>query len=85
MTNVTELPVGEFDAVRTLRNALALAEKGEFKHVIILTASDSDEIMDEQIMEPHWSRMSRKDVLWMTRWFNSYVNYRYFGAWHDDD
>ncbi len=86
MTNVIELSAGKFDAVRTLRDALAEAERGDINHVIIIMA-DSPDGADNRPgdMWCTWSELTRVDVLWMTRWLNSKINHRYFSKWHDDD
>ncbi len=86
MKNVIELSAGKFDAVRTLRDALAEAERGDITHVIVIAADNADE---GKIARPGtiwctWSELTRVDVLWMTRWLNNKIDYRYFGMWHED-
>lgn len=86
MSNVRELPVGKYDAVRTLRHCLQLAEKGEIDNVVLVCqyGASRDEPSDK-IMEiwASWSDMERADVLWLTRWLNSFINHRYFARYHD--
>lgn len=89
---IKELPVGEYDAVRTLRHALQHAEQGKIKNVIIICA---DGLSKEECeargtaadMWASWSDMTREQILWLTRWFNSWINMRYFGMYHvmDED
>ena len=82
---VHELPTGKFDAIRTLREALSRAETGEIKSVIIIC---TDGITGEDVPEggmdlwATWSEMTREQVLWCQRWFNSWLNKRYFGDFH---
>lgn len=85
--NITELPTGTYNAVRTLRHALQKAERGEIVNVIIIAyESDKDDDDDDAMtLSSFWSEMSRMDVLWATRWFNSWLNHRYFGQWHTGD
>jgi len=86
--NVTELPTGEYDAIRTLRHALQQAEKGEIKTVIIICTDgieDADSHKDGQDIWACWSDMTREQVLWCQRWFNSWLNKRYFGDYHVDE
>ncbi len=83
LANVIELPVGKFDAVRTLRDALSEAEKGNIKRVVII-CSDED-AKDGAIQWATWSEMTREQVLWLQRWFNSWLNKRYFGDYHSDE
>lgn len=82
--NVVEIPIGEYDAVRTLRHALQQAERGEFTDVIIIYQKKVEE-EDAHDLWCCWSDMQRYDILWMQRWFNSWLNRRYFGMWHEDD
>jgi len=81
--NVKELPVGEYDAVRTLRHALQQAERGEIDDVIILT-NKRDAKDDSYTLDCAWSDMEKRDILWMQRWFNSWLNKRYFADFHGD-
>lgn len=83
MKNVVELSAGKFDAVRTLRDALAEAERGDIAHVLIIMADDTEG--HPQDMWCTWSELARVDVLWLTRWLNSKVSHRYFGKYFDDE
>lgn len=88
MKNVTEIPIGDYDAVRTLRAALQQAESGDIKTVIIICTDGLDEENahpDGVDLWASWSDMTREQVLWMQRWFNSWLNKRYFGNFHSDD
>ena len=85
---VRELPVGGYDAVRTLRHALQKAERGDIKTVILICTDG----LNEKDCHPNgvdfwadWSDMTREQVLWCQRWFNSWLNKRYFGDFHSDD
>lgn len=81
--NVKELPVGEYDAVRTLRHNLQQAERGEIDQVIVLCRNvDAN---DGVTLWAAWSDMTRYEVLWLQRWFNSWLNKRYFFDYHEDD
>jgi len=80
LKKVFELSAGKFDAVRTLRDALAEAERGNIDHVIIIAAEDEEG--HPQDLWCTWSHLTRVDVLWMTRWLNSKINHRYFSQWH---
>ena len=86
---VTEIPVGKYDAVRTLRSALQQAEDGKIKAVILICSAglqmeDATEDGGHDIWAL-WSEMKRHEVLWCQRWFNSWLNKRYFGDYHADD
>lgn len=86
---VTELPVGKYDAVRTLRSALQQAESGKIKTVILICSSgleneDATEDGGHDIWAL-WSELTRVQVLWCQRWFNSWLNKRYFGDYHSDE
>ena len=80
--NVVELPIGEFDAVRTLRNVLRAAEAGEIDNVVIVCEKSEDDGTDLWVT---WSDAKRENVLWMVRWLNSFVNHRYFAKFHGDN
>ena len=80
---VRELPIGEYNAVRTLRHALQQAERGEFTDVIIITL-DQDPDDDGWSLDCAWSDLKKQEILWMQRWFNSWLNKRYFGDYHSD-
>jgi uncharacterized NAD(P)/FAD-binding protein YdhS len=82
MKNVVELSAGKFDAVRTLRDALAEAERGDIDHVIIIMADDEEGHARD--LWCTWSELTRFDILWAARWFNSKINHRYFAMWHTD-
>lgn len=85
-SKVIEIPAGKFDAVRTLRDALQRAEDGEINTVILICAvgirEDDDDGHD---IWATWSEMKRHEVLWCQRWFNSWLNKRYFGDYHSDE
>jgi len=84
---VTELPVGKYDAVRTLRHALQQAEAGKIKSVILILTdglNEDDSHVDGVDLWALWSDMTREQVLWCQRWFNSWLNKRYFGDFHPD-
>ena len=83
LKNVVELSAGKFDAVRTLRDALAEAERGDITHVVIIMADDAEGRPGN--MWCTWSELTRVDVLWLTRWLNSKINHRYFSQWHEAD
>ena len=80
--NVKELPVGKYDAVRTLRHALQMAERGDIKTVVIICTNEKP---DGPGIQAFWSDMPRYEVLWCCRWFNSWLDKRYFGDFHSDD
>jgi hypothetical protein len=84
---ITELPVGKYDAVRTLRHLLQQAESGQVTNVICITyeGCEDDEHNDCEIMCASWSNMSRNEILWGARWFNSWLNNRYFARYHEPD
>ena len=85
---VRELPVGKYDAVRCLRHALQQAERGDIKSVVIICTdglNEEDKHPDGVDLWAVWSEMTREQVLWCCRWFNSWVNKRYFGDFHSDD
>lgn len=87
LATVTEIPAGKFDAVRTLRDALSQAEAGEIKSVIIICTdgiTEEDANDDGTDLWATWSNMTREQVLWCQRWFNSWLNKRYFGDFHND-
>ena len=86
MTNVLELSAGKFDAVRTLRDALAEAERGDIDHVLIIMADNADDAPSRPgMIWCTWSELTRVDVLWLTRWLNAKINHRYFSKYFDDD
>ena len=80
---IHELPTGKYDAVRTLRHALQQAERGEITDVILITNERKTED-DSYNLDCAWSDMQRRDILWLQRWFNSWLNKRYFGNFHSD-
>ncbi len=86
---VTELPVGKYDAVRTLRHALQQAEAGKIKAVILICSAGMPRKDDTADAGPGiwacWSEMRRYEVMWCQRWFNSWLDKRYFGDYHSDD
>lgn len=80
---VRELPTGKYDAVRTLRHALQQAERGDITDCIIITLKRAKDD-DGQDLDCAWSDMTRHEVMWLQRWFNSWLNKRYFGDFHGD-
>jgi hypothetical protein len=85
-SKVIEIPAGKFDAVRTLRDALQRAEDGEIKTVILICAVGvREEDDDASDIWATWSEMKRHEVLWCQRWFNSWLNKRYFGDYHRNE
>lgn len=82
---VSELPVGKYNAVRTLRHSLQRAENGEFDQVLIICQRTPGEDDDGVSIDVVWSDMRRLDVLWFSRWLNSFVNYRYFDRYRHDE
>ncbi len=80
---VCEIPTGKYDAVRTLRHALQQAERGEITDVIIIT-NEREKEDDSYNLDCAWSDLQKRDILWMQRWFNSWLNKRYFGNFHSD-
>jgi hypothetical protein len=88
-SNVREIPAGKFDAVRTLRDALQRAEDGEIKAVVLICSTGL--AMEDAAPDgghdiwATWSEMRRYEVLWLLRWFNSWLNKRYFGNYHSDE
>lgn len=82
VSEVIELPTGQYDAVRTLRHLLQQAEKGEVKNVVVIVFEDDDLDNDSQTLSACWSDMTRMDILWAARWFNSWLNNRYFAKFH---
>ena len=83
--NVTELPVGKYDAVRTLRQCLKMAEEGECNRVmVVMQRVSDDEIKNiEEAPEAYYSEMPRWEALWLARFLNSFLNHRFFGQYHD--
>lgn len=80
---VTELPAGKYDAVRVLRQTLQLAEEGEIDDVIVICQKQHiDSGNDLWVV---WSELARRDVFWLCRWFNSWLDKRYFGDYHSDE
>lgn len=89
ISSVTELPVGKFDAVRTLRETLKRAEDGDIKAVIIICSSGlaMEDAADDGRHDiwAVWSEMRRYEVSWLQNWFASWLNKRYFGDYHADE
>ncbi len=87
MSNVSDLPVGKYDAVRTLRMCLQMAEQGEINRVMIVTQCvPDDEITGmEGAPEAYYSEMPRWEALWLVRFLNSFADHRFFGQYHEDD
>jgi len=79
-SNVTELPVGKYNAVRTLRQLLAEAERGEIESVMVVTVSKPNGIG----LQYAWSEMTRYNVLWMATYIYRTVVKRYFGEWDNE-
>ena len=85
LSNVTEIPRGEYDAVRTLRHLLAMAEKGEIVRCLVVVAEPIKGDDGAEAMWASWSDMTRESVLWMTRWLQQCITRRYFGGPEEDD
>lgn len=89
LKNVVDIGIGKWDAVRTLRETLREAEEGKIKAVVIVCVDglDEEDFEDDEGQDiwATWSQMHRRDVLWLVRWLNSFVNHRYFGKYHDPD
>lgn len=85
--NVSEIPVGQFDAVRTLRQCLQMAEEGEINRVLIVAQCVPEGEITGTEGEPYvyYSEMPRYEILWLTRFANSFVNHRFFGKFHEDE
>jgi hypothetical protein len=78
-TNVRELPVGEYDAVRTLRSLLAQAERGEITDVIVIATLDRED--DSSDIWASWSRApSRQHIWWRATWLVEFLKRRYFSG-----
>ncbi len=84
---IRELPVGAYNAVRVLRHALQQAERGDIKTVVLIYSDglDEEDAFAGTDIRAIWSDMTREQVLWCQRWFNSWLNKRYFGDFHSDD
>ena len=80
--NVTELPIGKYDAVRTLRHLLALAEKGEIDGVVVVCRKEGKKGDDHWAT---WSDMRRMEVWWLAGWFHGFIHRRYFGGHHYEE
>lgn len=85
--NVEEIPVGKYDAVRTLRMCLQMAERGEFNRAMVVVQKvPNGEIKDtEGAPEVFYSEMPRWEALWLVRFLNSFADHRFFGKFHGDD
>ncbi len=85
--NVEELPVGNYDAVRTLRMCLQMAEKGDINRVVVVVQSvpDGESEGNEGAAEVYYCEMPRYEILWLNRFLNSFVNHRFFSKFHEDD
>lgn len=78
--NVTELPVGKFDAVRVLRELLRDAEAGEFDEVMVVYGKARGPYTNYC-----WSEMPRYTILWMATYLYRAVTCRYFKGHFVDD
>jgi hypothetical protein len=77
--NVVNLPVGQYDAVRTLRELLTQAERGDFQNVLVVC--DNRDTADESgRIWASWSHMDTRDVWFIVGWLFSYVQRRYFSG-----
>ena len=81
---VVELPVGKNDAIRCLRHALLQAEAGRISNVIMVCTGPEDDNPGQDTWA-WWSDMKREEILWYTRWLQTYIDFRYFGRSCDDD
>ncbi len=79
MGKVSELPTGEYDAVRTLRHLLSQAEAGEFNNVLVICNQDRDDDKEGEIWAS-WSDMNVRHVWWLSGWLTSYLCRRYFSG-----
>lgn len=78
MANVVELPTGSYDAVRTLRHALAQAERGDFTDCLIVFSRRGGP--DGDAVWTAWSDMHANHVWWLAGWLMSFLRRRYFGG-----
>jgi hypothetical protein len=78
MSNVAELPVGQYDAVRTLRHALAQAERGDFTDCVVIVNNRHG--TDDDRVWAVWSDMDAQHVWWLCSWFVSFLRRRYFSG-----
>ncbi len=87
LDNVEELPVGNYDAIRTLRTCLQMVEKGEYNRVMVVVQNvPKDEIKGtEGAPDVFYSEMPRWEALWLARFLNSFIDHRFFGKFHNDD
>lgn len=84
MNEITELPTGEYDAVRTLRHLLAQAEKGQFNHVLVIAnrrKEPTEKIPDgDDAIWATWSdHMTAEHIVWLSTWLSSFLLRRYWG------
>ena len=84
---VTEIPVGKYDAVRTLRMCLQMAEQGELNRamVVVQNVPDGEVEGTAEAPEVFYSEMPRWEALWLSRFLNSFTDHRFFGQFHEDD
>lgn len=85
--NIEEIPVGKYDAVRTLRMCLQMAERGEFNRAMVVVQNvPGGEIEGKEgAPEVFYSEMPRWEALWLARFLNSFMDHRFFGQFHEDD
>ena len=80
LSNVTEIPAGKYDAVRTLRHVLAMAEKGDIDDVVLVCSKKGEPMKpaDGDDIWMTWSDMPRWSVWWYIGWAHSFIYRRYF-------
>ncbi len=80
MAKVIEIPAGEYDAVRTLRHCLAMAEKGEIDDVVLVCSKKGEPAKpaDGDDIWMTWSDMPRWSVWWYVGWAHAFIYRRYF-------
>lgn len=76
-TKITELPVGNYDAVRVLRQLLVQAERQEFTDVLVICQKREEK---RNLVRCCWSDMDRSDVWWLSGWLISFLRRRYFSG-----
>lgn len=87
MNNVSEIPVGKYDAVRTLRQCLQMAEDGEINRVMIVAqcVPEGEVKGIEGAPYVYYSEMPLYEALWLIRFANSFIDHRFFGRFHEED
>lgn len=80
LSNITEIPAGKYDAVRTLRHCLAMAEKGDIDDVVLVCSKKGEPMKpaDGDDIWMTWSDMPRWSVWWYVGWAHAFIYRRYF-------